>query len=541
MARWISLTVGVALASQSASAATLDLRAVRLDLPGAPATVIATDVNGDGRRDLAVVVAVTERGELGIEELSRMEGVEGLVEVLTVVPALLDRRELHVFLAGEAGAYQHLAEPLVLPASVLALEAGPPGLPLVALTDDGAAAVRLGAEGRLSLEALLADPPILAGAGAFLPRLQLLADADGDGLRDLLLPVPEGTAVYLAAAGGLATTASSRPRLPFDARLPGKAFQYERGFVRHFPIPAVADINGDGKPDLLVRDHLKGWNEFQVLLGEGGGHFRAPFSPLAGRSRDAEPAFVYVGDLDGDGKAELVSEEKPPDNDDAGLRESLNSAKRPRFRYRVHRLKPDLTLDPEPRQSFEAEGYAINSGDEEIPVPGGFQDLNGDGRLDLIAVALDFSLMQAVKVLTVKRITIGLDFNLYCQQKDGSFRPVPGLDLAGEFKLDLNNVRVHQLSLFNGDFDGDGNADFVQLGRGKVVSIHRGRDDCSYPSKPDLTLTLREAPPDLALVRVEDFDGDGRSDLMFTIPKGSEEGETTSSVGLDLYLSGGVR
>src|SRR5215213_69617 len=75
----------------------LELRYLPLPLPGAPAAVVAADVDGDGMRDLAVVVAYTRWGQIEIEESAKMDDVEGLVEVLTVIPSLVDRREIRVF------------------------------------------------------------------------------------------------------------------------------------------------------------------------------------------------------------------------------------------------------------------------------------------------------------------------------------------------------------------------------------------------------------------------------------------------------------
>lgn len=533
-----SLTLLPLFFSTLAHARPLDLHRVRLDLPGAPATVVAADVNADGRLDLTVVVAYTERGEIGIEESSHMEGIEGLVEVLTVVPALLDRREVRVFLGDGRGGFAPSGEPLALEPSVLSLEAGPPGSPIVVLTDEGVSALRLSPEGAFSLEPLIASRPLIAGSGAFVPRLGLAQDVDGDGVRDFLLPKADGLEIYLAPGGALAAQPVAEMVLPLDARLPGKAFQYQRGLVRHYPLPLVADFDGDRRPDLWVRDHLKGWNDFQVLKGLGGGRFAAARSPLGGRSRDAEPEATFAGDLDGDGVAEWVTEEEISTNPE-GMRAELKEAKQPRYKLRVHGFAGG-TVSAEPLQTFEVEGYSSGGEDEEIPVPGGFEDLNGDGRLDLVAVNLDFSLFEAVKILTVKRLTLGLDFNLYCQKADGSFVRVPNLDLSGEFKINLDNLRLGQVNLF-ADFDGDGKADFVQLGRGKTVSIHRGRDDCSYATKPDLTLTLDEPPQDLALVRLEDLDGDGRADLAITRAQKNADAETTAPVELDLYLSGGAK
>jgi hypothetical protein len=169
-------------------------------------------------------------------------------------------------------------------------------------------------------------------------------------------------------------------------------------------------------------------------------------------------------------------------------------------------------------------------------------DIDGDGRRDLITLTLDFSLLQALRILVAHSLSIGLDFHVFCQQADGSFEPVAGLDLSGRFRLDLNDFRQGQLSMFDGDFDGDSRKDFVQIGRGRKVTIHRGRSGCRFPTEPDLEIELAEAPKDLALVDVADLDGDGLSDLSIIRPQRQRQGQSTQAkapVRLDLYLSGG--
>ncbi|HEX4952507.1 MAG TPA: VCBS repeat-containing protein [Thermoanaerobaculia bacterium] len=515
----------------------LELTPLRLALPGAPASLISADLDGDGRLDLAVAVVATSWGEIGVTESTKLDEVEGLVEVLTVVPALLDRRELHLFLQDGAGSFRPAGPPLTLPTTVHALLRGPAQEPLLALTDEGISVVRLAADGATSLEPWIEEPPVLAGSEELLPDLDLSHDLDGDGSRDLILPGREGLVIFLSPGGSLARQPAGTLALPLDERLPGHAAHYRQGLTRHYPLPQVQDLDGDGKVDLLVRNHEKGWNQFQALPGLGGGRFGAPRSPLGGRARDAEPEVVFVGDLDGEGRAELVTSRQLEKQGDLSMRQELAEAKRPRFELGVHRLSAGTKMDSEPARRFEVDGYVFPR-EGEIPIPGGFQDLNGDRRPDLITLTLDFSMLQALNVLAAKRISIGLDFHLWCQAADGSFRQVTGLDLSGRFTLNLNNLAIGQLSLFSGDFDGDGRADFVQMGRGTKVSIHRGRADCSYPAKPDLTIEVAEQIGDPNLVKVADLDGDGRSDLAITRPGPKGADGASAPVELALYLSG---
>ncbi|MEM1178996.1 MAG: VCBS repeat-containing protein [Acidobacteriota bacterium] len=525
----------------------LELRRTAIELPGAPAVVLPADLDGDGDRDLVIALAYTEWDQLSFEESTEMQGIEGLVEVMTIVPALTDRRELRVFLADPdaAGGFRAAGDAVPLGTDVLSFALGPANWPVVALTDRGISNLRLDAEGRPVLDPVLEGRPVLAGTGALYPELALVHDLDGDGDRDLLLPTADGLAVY-PERGGLWNEAADRLRLPHDDRRARR-----RGFERLYPLPRVEDVTGDGLLDLGFLSHSSGWRGLSVLPGLGGGRFGAPIEPLDVDPFPDEVAVIHVGDLDGDGRAEYVTQENLA-TEDAGMRQGMREAKRPPFRYRLYRSQADLTAVAEPYRQFEALGYTLSEGGGEggrdddneesvgVSIPGGIQDLDGDGRRDLIALTLDFSMLQAVRILTTRTISIGLDFHLHCQGEDGQFRPVPDLDLSGRFKLNLDDVRLSQLSLFNGDFNGDGRADFVQLGRGKTVSIHAGQPGCVYPKKPDLTLRLREEPRDLALVEIEDIDGDGLSDLRIVHPNKIDEPGVTPPVRLDLYLSGDV-
>jgi hypothetical protein len=62
----------------------------------------------------------------------------------------------------------------------------------------------------------------------------------------------------------------------------------------------VADINGDGKPDLTVANFSS--NRVSVLLGNGDGTFQ----PATGFATVNAPLGVAVGDLNGDGKPDLA-------------------------------------------------------------------------------------------------------------------------------------------------------------------------------------------------------------------------------------------
>jgi len=535
-----ALTFLVLSAPSPASAARreLVLKESRVPLPGPPSRIVTADLDGDGRRDLVVVVAYSSWAQLGISETVKMDDIEGLVETLTVVPAIFDRRELYVFLADQdkPGSFIPIAEPLTLPVSVAAIERGPRGLPIIALTDDGLSVLRLdgsGSAAKARLEPYFEARSVLRGSGDFVGKLDLVYDLDGDGAEELIFPSEEGPAIYKNGPEGLARTPQQTLEPETDDR------RHPKGrYLRRYPLPQVRDVNGDHLPDLLFPGHNNPWQTFWITLNLGGGRFGELRKMKAKTTGGQDEEVVYFGDLDGDGRAEWVTSQSLED-DDAGLRKGLEEARRPPALYRFYRSKDALDLAEKPYFERQIAGHTFGGGgDSDIPLPGGLFDLDHDGRLDLVAVGLEFTMLQAVRIMAVKSLSIGLDFEIFCQNDQGRFEPVPDLDLSGHFRFDLETMKLGQLPFFTGDFDGDGRADYVQMGRGKRLGIYRGQPGCRFPKVPDLEIELEEEPADLALVRIEDLDGDGASDLWILRLEKTREAGVSPRTRLDLYLTG---
>jgi hypothetical protein len=276
---------------------------------------------------------------------------------------------------------------------------------------------------------------------------------------------------------------------------------------------AVGDVNGDGKPDLAVVGSKS--DTVSVFLGKGDGTLGAPRTFGTG----VAPSAVATADLNGDGYADIVVANGGDGTISVLLSEGQNFQKAVSYGAGVqspvslvaadlnHDGKLDIAVAEDCsgcRTGFV--GVLLGNGDGTLQpvatyVAGQFlvslavSDLNGDGKLDLVAA--DF--LSSVSVL------LG--------NGDGTFQPAMSFSLS-----DIPR------SVALGDLNNDGKVDLVISSARKTISLFLGNGDGTFQSP--VNYAVGDFPESVSLA---DLNGDGNLDIAVAI--GSSKGGVTVLLG----------
>jgi hypothetical protein len=221
----------------------------------------------------------------------------------------------------------------------------------------------------------------------------------------------------------------------------------------------VADVNGDGNPDILTADQSVGYQgSVSVLLGNGNGTFQAPLTT----SVPDLPDSVALGDVNGDGKLDLLTSEN------AGLATSV-----------VH-----LFLG----NGNGTFGSEANLNVDAIPLDAEFAQLRGPGQpLDIITANIaGHSGVGSVSVL------LG--------NGNGTFLAATNI-----------NIGARDVAIRTADFNNDGKLDIAVVDNTNPgnVTIALGNGNGTFQAATNLAAGKYSFNESIA-----DINGDGKPDLV---------------------------
>jgi hypothetical protein len=279
------------------------------------------------------------------------------------------------------------------------------------------------------------------GHVGYAPGFVLLADVDGDGNLDAITTDILGNDVNVAFGDGKGHLYGGKELLV--------------GGVESTYIVAVADLNGDGIPDIVGTSD----SGVFVILGKGSREFGKAATFGSGGQQSYG---IAVGDLNHDGIPDLVV--------------ANNGADRPPYGYNVSVLlgKGDGTFEKPVHYHAGVRPWQLVLG-----------DFNGDGNLDLAVASPDDA--HSIRVL------LG--------NGDGTF------GAARAYQSGL-----YPVSIVAADFNGDGKLDLAVADNSNPkpchVSILLGKGDGTFHSP--IAFRVGEGPTGLITA---DFNHDGKPDL----------------------------
>jgi uncharacterized protein (DUF2141 family) len=329
-------------------------------------------------------------------------------------------------------------------------------------------------------------PAVTYSSGGSFGNAVAVGDLNGDGKPDLVVANGYnadnngGVAVLLGNGDG-----TFQPGVTYDS---GGTASFANSI-------AIADVNGDGKLDLVVADSCndsdcKNGSWVAVLLGNGDGTFQKAVKRRSGGAAWA----VVVADVNGDGTPDLIV-----GNVCSGTNDILTC---------TEGGSVAVLLGTGNGEFMTAQTYNMNE-------PGSYSlsvgDLNGDGKLDVIMTSF----------CTDQGCANGGDVGVFLGNGDGTFQPVVTYmtggfanavavaDLNGDGKLDVAvaNGGSDTVSVFLGNGDGTLQAPTIYSSAGYAYAIAIG--DVNQDGKPDLVVTTGDYTM-IGEVSILPGDGNGR-------------------------------
>jgi hypothetical protein len=449
--------------------------------PGFPlADFRLVDLTGDGARDLLIV------------------GDNGQVRTFAARPGSR-------MLPDKATGALRIPAPRHTLLALAALRDAPHPPDLIAVSPDGIFAYRAGAGGAFAQSGTAIAPTTKLRRPRFRLRVgrptfsRICRDMNGDGREDVLVPTGESIELWLNA-GTTASTADTGgfPHLRRAARLPVKVRRwpsFEAGRLSDelessFSVPQLktADLNGDGRDDLIIEDG--GRRAFHLQRGDGMIPVQPDVSVDLEIFRDTTPkANLRPGrTLAGGDRQSIQSRDLDGDH----IPDYVVAHRRKVWVFHGRKVQgPQFT---KPTQ-------ILRSADDVTALS--LMDLQPDGHPDLVIVKVQVPSLGGLLASALGNLEVEVTAVGYASRSGHGFETTPGwrsditVELPSVVSIMKNPYSVIRRfeeagnafeSSLSADLDGDGKADVIVLDRaaGKLRIWHGAKNPALTPENdPD--------------------------------------------------------
>jgi 6-phosphogluconolactonase (cycloisomerase 2 family) len=308
------------------------------------------------------------------------------------------------------------------------------------------------------------------------PYSVAIGDLDGDGKADLAVANLNSNTVSVFRNTSSSGTISYATKVDFATGTTPIAV-------------AIGDLDGDGKADLAVANRSSNTVSVFRNTSSSGSITSSSFAAKVDFTTGISPIYVAIGDLDGDGKADLATANV--DVNTISIFRNTGSSGTISYAAKVD--------------------FVTGEGPSSVSIG----DLDGDGKADLVTAN------QTSSTISVFRNT-------------GSSGTI-----SYATKVDLVTGSVPRSTVAIGDLDGDGKADLATANQNSnTVSVFRNTGSSgtiSYATKVDLTTGT--APYNAA---IGDLDGDGKADIAVTNVSSNTVSVIRNNIKLDQTITFGV-
>lgn len=279
---------------------------------------------------------------------------------------------------------------------------------------------------------------------------------------------------------------------------------------------AVADVNGDGKPDLIAANYCgasstcaPSLGTVAVLLGNGNGTFKTAVTYGSG---GYSATSVAIADVNGDGKPDLIVANRSADSSgsaDGSVSVLLGNGN--------GTFQSAVTYDSGGLAPF---GVAV-------------ADVNGDGKPDLLVI--NSSCNSNSNCSSIGGETDGA-VGVLLNNGNGTFQTAVAYDSGGIFAM----------AIAVGDVNGDGNPDVVLAQcssnseeicfGGSAAGVMLGNGNGTF--QPAVNYSGVDNDP--LAVALADVNGDGNLDILMTNPSSEDHGQADGNVAVFLGNGNGT-